>query len=556
MIKFILRFISKAMRTSGKVFKRMPLNVLFLFVIVFGVLNLYYLYKQRRPAHYPEMVKEAIVASGKNRKELRDYLDYYSKPEDSIKLKAAYFLVGNMPGHYGLRYKLTSVFSDSIDYRLITRKTSKDYRLNLDSLGARFKVAGGAYDIHKITSSFLVENTDLAFEAWEKPWCRHLNFEQFCEYILPYRVQNEALSNWRRYFSQKYRWIADSVSDPNDTRAVCAYLQEQLKKEVSYNKGYAKYYSGYVGYEILNNVGIGACQQLANYNTMCMRACGIPITNDQILRWATADTGHIYNTINCNDSVTNYFFSLSDGPPIPFQECGKKGNRAVKVWRRTYGKQQNKILALKETQEIPPSFTDVHHQDVTPYFSDVDTLQLKLSRLPEDGGLVYLCLFDQNRIKPVEWSEVSTDSVVTFKNTTKGLMYEIKGYRNKEFYPIGYPVYLNQNGETLEKRPDYTQVCDLAFMRKAKGGGISRIDGIDRYFNIWMWDFGWKSFEVKGKPYIIKNTRRWEAIENPDKTNSVVYYRLKFKNIPKQGLYKIEKNNRLFFVKNGRLKEI
>ena len=43
-------------------------------------------------------VEEALMLAGKNRGELEAVLEYYR--EDSLKTKAAEFLIGNMPGHY------------------------------------------------------------------------------------------------------------------------------------------------------------------------------------------------------------------------------------------------------------------------------------------------------------------------------------------------------------------------------------------------------------------------------------------------------------------------
>ena len=55
-------------------------------------------------------------------------------------------------------------------------------------------------DIETITADFLIKNIDLAFTAWEKPWAKHVGFDDFCEFILPYRINNEPISNWREYF--------------------------------------------------------------------------------------------------------------------------------------------------------------------------------------------------------------------------------------------------------------------------------------------------------------------------------------------------------------------
>ena len=50
---------------------------------------------------YPADVERALKLAGDNRAELEKVLEHYRKrPEDKLKLKAAYFLIANMPYHY------------------------------------------------------------------------------------------------------------------------------------------------------------------------------------------------------------------------------------------------------------------------------------------------------------------------------------------------------------------------------------------------------------------------------------------------------------------------
>ena len=52
------------------------------------------------------------------------------------------------------------------------------------------------YDIHKISSAYLIESIDLAFEVWEnRPWSKYYSFEDFCEYIFAYMIENEPLES-------------------------------------------------------------------------------------------------------------------------------------------------------------------------------------------------------------------------------------------------------------------------------------------------------------------------------------------------------------------------
>ena len=49
-----------------------------------------------------QALEKALQLSGSNRHELENVLEYFSKnPSDSLKLKAARFLIENMPGHWG-----------------------------------------------------------------------------------------------------------------------------------------------------------------------------------------------------------------------------------------------------------------------------------------------------------------------------------------------------------------------------------------------------------------------------------------------------------------------
>ncbi len=51
--------------------------------------------------HNNKKTESALEQVGSNRKELGKVIEHYKgKPEDSLKLKAACFLIENMPGHF------------------------------------------------------------------------------------------------------------------------------------------------------------------------------------------------------------------------------------------------------------------------------------------------------------------------------------------------------------------------------------------------------------------------------------------------------------------------
>lgn len=81
-------------------------------------------------------------------------------------------------------------------------------------------------DIAEADSAYLCDNIDWSFKVWEEQlWGRNVSFEDFCEYILPYRVGNEALSSWRQDYYKDFNGILDSLraSDGPGLHVKCRY---------------------------------------------------------------------------------------------------------------------------------------------------------------------------------------------------------------------------------------------------------------------------------------------------------------------------------------------
>ena len=158
---------------------------------------------------YPDNVTQALEKSGKNRGELEKVLAYCASPNDSLKLQAAYFLIGNMEGHSYVTYFLKDTLGNAVDFSALNYP-------NYDSLTTDFKQLEAKHgtldfdrketleDLDVITADFLIKQIDYAFKAWrERPWAKKLTFDQFCEYVLPYRGSNEPLEELARDFLEQ-----------------------------------------------------------------------------------------------------------------------------------------------------------------------------------------------------------------------------------------------------------------------------------------------------------------------------------------------------------------
>lgn len=91
------------------------------------------------------------------------------------------------------------------------------------------------YDAEVITADYLIDNIDHAFEVWGKrPWAKYYSFDDFCEYVLPYRIANEPLEAWRRVYYDRYAATVDSMYGGSDVLEVVKAVRKKFKEEDLY----------------------------------------------------------------------------------------------------------------------------------------------------------------------------------------------------------------------------------------------------------------------------------------------------------------------------------
>lgn len=59
-----------------------------------------------------------------------------------------------------------------------------------------------------------------------KPWNRHLSFAEFCEYVLPYRVESEEAQPWREVYAARF---APLVADTATALEAATAINDSLK---------------------------------------------------------------------------------------------------------------------------------------------------------------------------------------------------------------------------------------------------------------------------------------------------------------------------------------
>lgn len=150
-------------------------------------------------------LNDALDMAGANREELEKVLRHYENDEDTLKYSAAKFLIENMPYHYSYR----GACLDSLDKAyLVMSGAAKEFRDsvfaartgNIDLTSKTLSL-----DILSLSAEQLITAIDDACEVWHKVnWSKEYSSDLFFDYVLPYRLLNEQMSDWRTTVEKEF----------------------------------------------------------------------------------------------------------------------------------------------------------------------------------------------------------------------------------------------------------------------------------------------------------------------------------------------------------------
>ena len=346
---------------------------------------------------YPPRVRHALKLAGDNQGELKQVLRHYRQQGDPQKLEAAEFLLANLEGK---GYVVATFFDkdknevefDALDY--------PDFAAARQAMEALEKEHGELHygkkrfdkDVEVITADLLIENIDLAFEAWHtKPWARDLGFEAFCETVLPYRGSNEPLNSTRPFMLERYADLSDRMDNPTDPHEAARLIQEDVGKLVGFSELYYLHPTDQSFEEMLAR-RLGRCEDITNMQMYAMRAQAIPSASDYTPFWADRDNNHAWQVI------------------LDANGQGKAGlfNRAAKIYRKTFSLQPDSLGVIKhEDEQVPRWLSGKNYMDVTEQYLETTDVQIQLEEpAPEGARFVYICVFNGGSWQAIHWAPI------------------------------------------------------------------------------------------------------------------------------------------------------
>lgn len=414
-----------------------------------NILTIFSLLLFSASCQYPQPVRQALMQSGENKAELEKVLKHYGHGrQQALHLKAAEFLIAEMPGHYSYESKTMSNYIATMDS--MYPDMSNVIKRVVYQIPMRDNTFSGTkvFDIEFISSDFLITHIDNVVEMWQScPWLKDITFAEFCEYLLPYRFAQEPLLTemdstaywWKEMKSQMdyfknlplgmpdVRHFLHNMIDRTDDQ----YMQDiktPLPSKLKYTFD---------------------CLDKCYYNITTLRSAGVPAAIDFVPDWPTRNGRHYWWVfidplcMNNTNSDTHY-------------------PRAAKVLRQMYShhKIPGKNKASKEY--IPEQFLNPFNADVTRQYVKVSNIRVSLGFKKQK--YVYLAVFNGLAWRPVAWAKIKAGKAC-FKDMGRGVVYLPVCFESEEIRAVTYPLLLHPSGELQTLKPGDSKI-NLSLTRK------------------------------------------------------------------------------------------
>ena len=365
-------------------------------------------------------MESALNQAGANRTELEAVLNHYRDTDiNPQKLRAAEFLIENMPAHY----------SD----------------------------AGGRTvpDAQVIRSDYLIENIDKTYDQWKNtPWSTHLVFDEYLEWLLPYKMaQLQELDHWRDTLYARYgvpcleqRSLFKNDAEYLNVVEVADGLRDYTNKLIKRH-----IVAKSTGISLLHDFihGRPVSGTASDYSLMLaltLRSLGIPVVLDEtpVGPRGNASTQWVVILSDRGDQLaTEWDFKTKIGEGFfPYE-------RGPKVYRNTYSINREREEYLRKAKYKYPF--EVNRRDVTRQYFLTSNLSLPVDNAVKKhlkDKYVYIASAvrkDGNPWQIVDFGKIKGGKAC-FNDMGREVLYTIMGYDGTGLIEITDPFILHKDG--------------------------------------------------------------------------------------------------------------
>ncbi len=425
-------------------------------------------------------LEKALTLAGDNRTELERVIEHYKN--DDEKLAATCFLIENMIDSYGSSGNVVTAcqpFYKQYDSLMLIHSYDslshifdygkmKLWDKQVDSLWYEYQNKNtfilrndDRFDLQHITADWLIAEIDMAFEAWQSnAYMCDCPFDDFCEYILPYRHRDGlALDNSRQEFFKRHKGDFFSNNELALTDEVDSLLY--LYRHISH--------SGFAGTKIpvltagsMEKLRHGLCGQRCWFNSLLLSSLGLAVATDFVPAWGNRNNSHTWNVL-IHGGKSYAFEAFWDTDRWKYKRIYNNLShdtiwgryRLPKVYRHSFKRYVEGPVADKDVpiDDIPHFFRNVRKKDVSHEYFDTEDVTVKLENIPERAKYAYLCVLNYNSWQPVQWGRIKQGEA-TFTAMGKDVLYMPMYCLGGTMRQAADPFWLRQDGSIEILKPE------------------------------------------------------------------------------------------------------
>lgn len=457
-----------------------------------------------------------------------------------------YFLVKpiNSIGNLTKKDKIEFIKEDSL--KLLSLNFLIENAVDKYSLGSfNFK----KYDLNNIDKKYLFQNIELSIKnSYKRLNSGVFTPQQFLNYIVPYRIRYEETENWRKIAIDKYQSFYNE-----DILTHAKNINDELKKMFNYT-GSSK--ANRKLSDLLVDCN-GGCYEMSDLAAFTMRANGIPVAID-FAKWSNIRGNHQWNSLITKDKNIP-FVGIESDPVSNFNlnVVTADFKKFAKVYRKSFLKYENFKTEFNPKKLI----SNQNYIDVTKeYCNNCSDILIEFPNENVNNDLFYLCIYEVDKWIPVDFA-YAKNNTIKFNDVCPENIFVLKKRIDKKLAYFKAPFTFNQIGKVSFLNTQHVNLEDL----ELKFFNSRDRELIKQYAkNMEQADFeklkesilkenitGVVKNNVTYNLYLWKN--KWVHIGEKKAHNGIV----KFNNIPKNALYKLEspsnpksKLNRCFTIDN------
>ena len=406
--------------------------------------------------HQPS-IADVLDSAGPNRSELEAVLSHYKTNDNNPqKLRAAEFLIENMPAHYSYAgdaiYEYYEYAAGILANKSLSQEQQRDSLLSITDLKYRDLPSHTVPDAQVIKADFLIKNIDTSYDRWVNcDWARQITFDEYLEWLLPYKaIELQELDAWRdtllAHFGKGLDHPIKNDVEYNTTMATADMLRNDA-------------YNGLNRYGLYTRAGLpllsahlqaaqtyGDIPDYALTAVLVFRSAGVPAVWDEtpVGSRGTAAT-RWYTIISDRGEQLNSewdFATMIGGSFFPYE-------RGPKVYRSTYAINPDRWEYRQKAKYQYPF--ELGRKDVTSQYFLVSDIAIPIEKgvmKQIKDKYVYIASAVRSQEKPWQIVDfgVMKHGKATFHDMGREVLYQIQGYDGNALIPISEPFILHKDG--------------------------------------------------------------------------------------------------------------